>query len=60
MWERLSAPAISKLKNREDHGKQLSELVDGFVVEAAAMGFSLDDLLSQLQRRRKKETKEHV
>jgi|SRR5882724_8836270 len=47
-------------KNREDHGKQLSELVDGFVVEAAAMGFSLDDLLSQLQRRRKKETKEHV
>jgi len=47
-------------KTREDHGKQLSELVDGFVVEAAAMGFSLDDLLSQLQRRRKKETKEHV
>ena len=47
-------------KTRDDHGKQLSELVDGFVVEAAAMGFSLDDLLSQLQRRRKKETKEHV
>ena len=47
-------------RNREDHGKQLSELVDRFVVEAAAMGFSLDDLLSQLQRRRKKETKEHV
>src|SRR5882672_655707 len=47
-------------KNREDLGKQLSELVDGFVVAAAAMGFALDDLLSQLQRRRKKETKEHV
>ena len=47
-------------KTRQDHEKQLRELVERFVAEAGAMGFSPDDLLSQLQSRRKKETKKHV
>jgi GntR family transcriptional regulator len=47
-------------KNRQDQEKQLGELVERFVAEAGAMGFSPDDLLSQLQSRRKKETRKHV
>ncbi len=43
--------------HREEHEKHLNELVDRFVEEAGAMGFSSDDLLDQLQSRRKKETK---
>src|SRR4026209_673658 len=43
--------------HRQEHEKHLEELVDRFVEEAGAMGFSLDDLLGQLQSRRKKETK---
>ena len=43
--------------HRGEHEKHLSELVDRFVEEASAMGFSTDDLLDQLQSRRKKETK---
>ena len=46
--------------SRQDHEKQLRRLVDGFVEEAAAMGFTVDDLLDQLQTRRKKETKRNV
>ena len=42
--------------HREEHEKHLRELVDRFLEEAGAMGFSLDDLLDQLQSRRKKET----
>ena len=41
--------------HREEHEKHLRELVDRFVEEASAMGFSTDDLLDQLQSRRKKE-----
>lgn len=41
--------------HHEDHEKHLAELVDRFLEEAGAMGFSLDDLLDQLQSRRKKE-----
>ena len=41
--------------HREEHEKHLTELVDRFLEEASAMGFSLDDLLDQLQSRRKKE-----
>ena len=41
--------------HRDEHQKHLKELVDRFVEEASAMGFSLDDLLDQLQSRRKKE-----
>lgn len=47
-------------KTRQDHEKQLRELVERFVAEAGAMGFSPDDLLSQLQSRRKKETRKYV
>ena len=42
--------------HHEEHEKHLTELVDRFLEEAGAMGFSLDDLLDQLQSRRKKET----
>ena len=41
--------------HREEHEKHLTELIDRFLEEAGAMGFSLDDLLDQLQSRRKKE-----
>jgi GntR family transcriptional regulator len=44
-------------KNRPDHESILRDLVDRFVEEAGAMGFSPDDLIAQLQSRRKKETK---
>ena len=46
--------------HRDEHEKHLHELVDRFVEEAGAMGFSTDDLLDQLQSRRKKETKNNV
>jgi len=47
-------------RNRQDHQAILGDLVDRFVEEAGAMGFSPDDLIAQLQRRRKKETKKNV
>jgi DNA-binding transcriptional MocR family regulator len=47
-------------KNRQDHEALLRDLVDRFIEEAGAMGFSADDLLNQLQNRRKKETKKNV
>jgi GntR family transcriptional regulator len=46
--------------HREEHEKHLTELVDRFVEEAGALGFSVDDLLDQLQSRRTKETKTNV
>jgi GntR family transcriptional regulator len=46
--------------HREEHEKHLTELVDRFVEEAGAMGFSTDDLLDQLQSRRTKEPKRKV
>lgn len=46
--------------SRRDHGRHLKDLVDRFIEEARAMGFSTDDLLAQLQSRRKKETKKNV
>jgi len=46
--------------HREEHEKHLDELVDRFVEEGGAMGFSVDDLLDQLQRRRNKEPKKNV
>ena len=46
--------------HRDEHEKHLTELIDRFLEEAGAMGFSLDDLLDQLQSRRKKETIENV
>ncbi|HEX6731139.1 MAG TPA: GntR family transcriptional regulator [Pyrinomonadaceae bacterium] len=44
-------------RSRQDQQQVLAELVDRFVEEAEAMGFLVDDLLSQLQSRRKKERK---
>jgi GntR family transcriptional regulator len=46
--------------NRQDPQKEVRELIDRFLAEAGAMGFSLDDLLDQLQGRRSKETKTNV
>jgi GntR family transcriptional regulator len=37
-----------------DHRKQLKELAERFVSEAAAYGFSVDDLIDQLQSRRRR------
>ena len=45
------------ISHREEHEKHLNELVDRFLEEAGAMGFSTDDVLEQLQSRRKKEPK---
>ncbi|MFN2532475.1 MAG: GntR family transcriptional regulator [Pyrinomonadaceae bacterium] len=47
-------------KGRNEHAKQLREMVDRFVEEAQAMGFSIDDVLDQLQSRRTKENKKNV
>jgi len=46
--------------SRQDHQEELHELVDRFLAEAGAMGFSLDDLLDHLQSKRSKETKKNV
>ena len=46
--------------HRQEHEKHLAEFVDRFLEEAAAMGFSPDDLLDQLQSRRNKETVKNV
>ncbi len=45
---------------RQDHEETLRELVDRFIEEAGAMGFTPDDLLDHLQSRRIKETKKNV
>jgi GntR family transcriptional regulator len=42
------------ISHRQEHEKHLQELVERFAEEAAAMGFSVDDLLDELQSRRKK------
>ncbi|HKR22003.1 MAG TPA: GntR family transcriptional regulator [Pyrinomonadaceae bacterium] len=46
--------------HREEHEKHLAELVDRFLEETGAMGFSLDDVLDQLQSRRMKEPNQNV
>ena len=45
------------ISHRDGQQKHLNELVDRFVEEAGAIGFSIDDLLEELQNRRKKENK---
>ena len=42
------------------HEHELSDFADRIVAEAGAMGFTLDDLLDQLQSRRKKELRKYV
>jgi GntR family transcriptional regulator len=44
----------------QDHEAVLNELVDRFIEEANAMGFSPDDVVKQLQTKRKKETNKNV
>jgi GntR family transcriptional regulator len=51
----VSAQSL-KVESRHRQEKQLRDLVDHFVAEAAAHGYSLDDLLDHLQSRRKKVT----
>jgi len=51
----VSARHLSPV-HRDEHEKHLKDVVDRFVEEACAMGFSVDDLLDQLQSRRNKET----
>ena len=46
--------------HREDHETHLRELVDRFIEEAGALGFSVGDLLDQLQSRHKKEPTKNV
>ncbi|HJP94723.1 MAG TPA: GntR family transcriptional regulator [Pyrinomonadaceae bacterium] len=48
------------ISHRDEHEKHLNELVDRFLEEAGALGFSIDDLLDQLQIRRKKKETQHV
>ena len=40
--------------SRRDREKQLRELADHFITEAGTRGFSLDELIEHLHRRRKK------
>lgn len=47
-------------KDNRHREKQLRDLADGFIAAAGALGFSLDDLIDQLQSRRKKELKKYV
>ncbi|MBA3354883.1 MAG: GntR family transcriptional regulator [Pyrinomonadaceae bacterium] len=47
-------------KLKRQHELELSDLADRVVAEAGAMGFTLDDLIDQLQSRRKKELKKYV
>ncbi len=42
------------ISHRGEQEKHLKELAERFVEEAHALGFSLDDLLDELQSRRKK------
>ncbi len=47
-------------KQKRQHELELSDLADRVVAEAGAMGFTLDDLIDQLQSRRKKELRKYV
>lgn len=47
-------------RQKRYHEHELSDFADRIVAEAGAMGFTLDDLLDQLQSRRKKELRKYV
>jgi GntR family transcriptional regulator len=47
-------------KQKRQHNNELRDFVDRVIAEAGAMGFSLDDLIDQLQARRKKELRKYV
>ena len=46
-------------RQKRQHEQELKDLADRVVAETAALGFSLDDLIDQLQSRRKKELKKN-
>ncbi len=48
----------AKQQRRHDH--ELRDFAERVIAEAGAMGFSLDDLVDQLQSRRKKELRKYV
>ena len=47
-------------KQQRQHEHELRDFAERVIAEAGAMGFSLDDLVDQLQSRRKKELKKYV
>jgi GntR family transcriptional regulator len=47
-------------KQRRQHENELRDFADRVVAESGAMGFALDDLIDQLQSRRKKELRKYV
>ena len=47
-------------KQKRQHDSELRDFADRVIAEAGALGFSLDDLIDQLQSRRKKELKKYV
>lgn len=47
-------------KQKRQHENELRDFADRVIAEAGAMGFSLDDLIDQLQSRRKKELRKYV
>lgn len=46
-------------KQRRQHEQELKELADRVIAETTALGFSVDDLIDQLQSKRKKELKKY-
>jgi GntR family transcriptional regulator len=47
-------------KQKRQHDDELRDFADRVIAETGAMGFSLDDLIDQLQSRRKKELRKYV
>ena len=47
-------------RQKRHHDNELRDFVDRVIAESGAMGFSLDDLIDQIQSRRKKELKRYV
>ncbi len=47
-------------KQKRQHDNELRDFAERVIAEAGAMGFSLDDLIDQLQSRRKKELRKYV
>ena len=46
-------------KQKRQHEHELKELADRIIAETTALGFSVDDLIDQLQSKRKKELKRY-
>jgi GntR family transcriptional regulator len=46
-------------RQKRQHEQELKDLADRVIAETAALGFSLDDLIDQLQSKRKKELKKN-